>query len=435
MRYAFDSIRRRPGRSGLTVLGIGLAVGLVIILLAVAAGVQSSAVRLAQASGVDLLAVSSNTSIGGAEFPYLPNAHALPGAMEKADPNAAAVSPWLIDSLTFGNASLYAAANASEHGVPPPSSWSPARTEAIGWIPGDNSGLNVPAVQAGPGFSSSSDLHYANGTYQGPFSHDLVIDQELGQLLNASVGSTIWASQASVGNASGLESWYGSATPFTVVGISSPFWLIPSEALGFLFLSELQQLVGLASPSTDYASVVLIHLTDPTRAATDQSLLERAFPTLTVFTLANVLGAVEQAVNLYRTFGTLIGVIGLVVAALFTTTVLLMSVDDRSQEIALRRALGSSRGRIGWLVAEEAILLSLLGLAVGVALGGIGSWALNRFLTRLIAGLPNGFTFVSFDLSVLATGLLIVLVIGLGAAILPAWRAMQFPIAEELRAP
>ena len=52
-------------------------------------------------------------------------------------------------------------------------------------------------------------------------------------------------------------------------------------------------------------------------------------------TLGNVLGAVNQLVDVYRTFGTLVGAIGIVIAALFTSTVLLMSVDDRSQELAL----------------------------------------------------------------------------------------------------
>ena len=34
MVYAFDAVRRRPGRAVLTSLGIGLAIGLVVMLLA-----------------------------------------------------------------------------------------------------------------------------------------------------------------------------------------------------------------------------------------------------------------------------------------------------------------------------------------------------------------------------------------------------------------
>jgi len=62
VRYALDAVRRRPGRSAMTSLGIGLAVGLVVLLLALSAGVQTSATTLASESGVDLVAASDNTT-------------------------------------------------------------------------------------------------------------------------------------------------------------------------------------------------------------------------------------------------------------------------------------------------------------------------------------------------------------------------------------
>jgi putative ABC transport system permease protein len=140
-------------------------------------------------------------------------------------------------------------------------------------------------------------------------------------------------------------------------------------------------------------------------------------------------------VDLYRTFGTLIGLVAIVVAALFTTTVLSMSVDDRSREIATLRAIGYARATVGRYVLEEALVLSALGLAVGLGFGYLGSYLLNRFLVGLLTGLPSGFTFVSFDGTVLATAIVEVAAIGLVAAILPCLRAMRLPIAEELRAP
>jgi len=211
--------------------------------------------------------------------------------------------------------------------------------------------------------------------------------------------------------------------------------LLPSALLAFTYLSELQSIVGGASSSTDYGSLVLVHLFDPTQATEDQSRIGAAFPGLTVFTLSEILGAVQHVVDLYRTFGELIGAIGLVVAALFTTTVLQMSVDDRSREIALLRAIGHSRARIAGLIVEEALLLSGLGLIVGLPVAYLGAVGINAFLLRLLAGLPSGFSFVSFDLTVILFGVAIVVGIGLIAGIAPAARAMQLPVAEELRAP
>jgi len=429
--YVFDALRRRPGRSALTSLGIGLAVGLVVLLLAISAGVQTSATTLATASGVDLIAASANTTITTGSVPPIPHAHELATEVPASDPNIAVASPWLVGELVFGNASLWAAANASAV----PSGWSPTGSGSVGWIPSDNTGIEVPPIYNGTGFTDPGDPHFANGTYGGPFTHEIVLDQGLAGVLGATVGDLVWASAAQAPNAAALPGWYANATAFRVVGISGPFWLIPSALLAFLYLSEMQSIVGGGTPSTDYASLLLIHLNDPTTASADQTRIETAFPSLTVITLAEVLGAIQQVVNIYRTFGVLIGAIGVIVAALFATTVLQMSVDDRSREIALLRAVGYTRAGVGSLVAAEGLALSVIGLAVGFPLAFAGAYELNRFLLGLIGGLPVGFSFVSFDASVLGYGVALVLAIGLVAAVLPAARAMSLPVAEELRAP
>ncbi len=431
MAYALDALRRRPGRSFLTALGIGLAVGLVVLLLALSAGIQTSATELATASGVDLIAASAGVNSTFGALPPIDHAHQLVTEMPAADHNVETASPWLVSDLVFGNASLWARANQSD--VPP--QWSPTSSGSIGWIPDDNTGIQVPTLYNGTGFTSPGDPHYANGTYQGPFTGQIELDQGLAAVLGVTVGEHVWAAAASPTGPGDLQAWYENATEFTVVGVTSPFWLVPSALLALLYLSELQAIVGGGTPSTDYASLVLIHLYDPTSPSNDQSALDAAFVGLTIITLGDILSEIQHVVNLYRTFGELIGAIDLVVAALFTTTVLQMSVDDRSREIALLRAIGNSRASVGTLVVEEGLLLSAFGLAVGLPVAFLGAEAINVFLLRLLAGLPVGFNFVSFNLSVVGAGVGLVVAIGLLASIAPAARAMQLPVAEELRAP
>ena len=431
MVYALDALRRRPARSALTALGIGLAVGLVVLLLALSAGIQTSATELATASGVDLIAASENVNSTFGALPPVDHAHRLVSEMPNADPNVETASPWLVSDVVFGNASLWARANASDV----PGSWAPTSSGAIGWIPGDNTGLQVPELYNGTGFTAPGDPHYDNGTYAGPPTGEIELDQGLAGVLGVTVGDRVWAAPAEPSGPSDLRGWYANATSFRVVGITGPFWLVPSALLALLYLSELQTIVGGGSPSTDYASLVLIHLFDPTSPGRDQSVLDAAFVGLTIITLGDILSEVQHVVNLYRTFGELIGAIGVVVAALFTTTVLQMSVDDRSREIALLRAIGHSRASVGTLVVQEGLLLSAFGLAVGLPIAYVGAEAINAFLLRLLAGLPAGFNFVSFDLTVLGSGVALVIAIGLLAAVAPAARAMRLPVAEELRAP
>ncbi len=431
MRFALDALRRRPGRSALTSLGIGLAVGLVVLLLALSAGVTASATTLATQSGVDLLATSTNTTILSGEFPPVPNAHRLASEIPAADPNVAVASPWQVGDLVFGNASLWAAANASHV----PSGWGPTSSGTVGWIPDDNAGIQTPVLYNGTGFTAPGDPHYANGSYTGPSTHEIELDQGLAAALGVTVGDRVWLSAVSPPSAAALPGWYANATSFVVVGVCGPFWLIPSAFLAYGYLSEVQELLGGATPSTDYASVILIHLIDPTNPGADQSRIHAAFPGLNVITLSDILGSIQNVVNVYRTFGELIGAIGLVVAALFTTTILQMSVDDRSREIAVLRAVGYSRAAVGRFVVEEALLLGAFGLAVGLPIAYFGAEAINSFLLHLLAGLPASFSFVSFDATVIGTGVALVVALGLAASLAPAARAMALPVAEELRAP
>jgi putative ABC transport system permease protein len=431
VRYAIDAIRRRPGRSALTAIGIGLSVGLVVLLVSLSAGVQTSAVTLAYESGVDLLAVSPGSNITSGQFPPLSHAHSLVTRIPAADPNVATASPWLIEDLAFGNSSLWSAANNSSF----PVGWTYTESGTVGWIPSDNSGIETPTVYDGPGFTAPGDPFYANGSYNGTPTHQIVLDQGLAGVLHVGVGDRVWAGASEPPSNAGLSAWYAGATEFTVVGISGPFWLVPSALLGFVYLSELQALYGGATPSTDYATLVLIHLTDPTHPTTDEARIAVAVPGLSLYTLGNILGEIQHVVNLYRTFGLLVGAVGVVVAALFATTVLQMSVDDRSRELALLRAIGSSRASVGLRVVEESLILSGLGLAIGLPIAYGGALLLNRFLLGLLPGLPSAFSFVSFDAAVILTGVAAVLALGLVAAIAPAFRAMSLPVAEELRAP
>ena len=431
MRYAWDAVRRRPRRSALTALGIGLAVGLVVMLLALSNGITTSATELATQSGVDLIGAAPGSNLTSTAFPPIADAHSLARQVPGVDPNVVTASPWLLSSLIFGNGTLRAAA---DNGTVP-RGWVPTGSGVVGWLPFDNGGLQTPPLYSGSGFSVPGDPHFANGTYQGTTTHEIVLDRGLASVLHVTVGDPVWVSPTTPNSSAGLSTWYANATQFLVTGISGPFWLIPSALLAFTYLSELQSLLGAFYTSQDYASLLLIHLKDPTTVGTDEARLSAAFPDLSWITLSEILGAIQHVVNLYRTFGTLIGLIGIVIAALFTTTVLQMSVDDRSRELALLRAIGHSRSSVGLSIVEESILLSAIGFAIGLPVAYLGANAMNLVLLHLLVGLPAAFSFVGFDQAVLLDGLLIVLAVGLAAAIAPAARAMQLPVAEELRAP
>jgi len=115
--------------------------------------------------------------------------------------------------------------------------------------------------------------------------------------------------------------------------------------------------------------------------------------------------------------------ISLVVGGIVIMNIMLVSVVERTREIGVRRALGATRGAIRRQFLSEAVLLSLGGGIVGVALG----WGIAATISAL-GPLPT----LVRPLTVIA-GLSIAVVTGVVAGFFPAVRASKLPPIDALR--
>jgi putative ABC transport system permease protein len=77
----------------------------------------------------------------------------------------------------------------------------------------------------------------------------------------------------------------------------------------------------------------------------------------------------------------------LVIACANTATLLLARASDRQPELALRIAIGATRGRLLSLALAETLLLSVLGGLAGLA---VGDWTLRALLPMFADALPAG---------------------------------------------
>jgi putative ABC transport system permease protein len=120
-----------------------------------------------------------------------------------------------------------------------------------------------------------------------------------------------------------------------------------------------------------------------------------------------------------------IGSISLFVGGIGIITIMTISVNERTTEIGLLRALGAKQSQVLSLFLGEAVVLSAVGGACGLLLG-IG---IAQLLHAILPAMPvhTPWTFV-----LLAEGLAIV--IGLIAGVLPARRAARLDPVEALRA-
>ena len=117
-----------------------------------------------------------------------------------------------------------------------------------------------------------------------------------------------------------------------------------------------------------------------------------------------------------------LGAVALLVGAVGVANIMIISVLERRSEIGLRRALGATRGHIRTQVLSEAILLGLLGGAVGVALGAAS--------TAIYAHTKHWATIIPTE--AWTGGLAASLIIGAAAGLIPALRAARLSPTQAL---
>jgi putative ABC transport system permease protein len=116
-------------------------------------------------------------------------------------------------------------------------------------------------------------------------------------------------------------------------------------------------------------------------------------------------------------------VVALVLAAIGIYGVMAFAVTQRTQEIGIRMALGARTADVLKLVVKHGMKLALLGIVIGLA----GSWALTRFIAKLLVGVQPT------DLLTFSVVSLCLLVAAFIACYLPARRATKVDPLVALR--
>ena len=137
---------------------------------------------------------------------------------------------------------------------------------------------------------------------------------------------------------------------------------------------------------------------------------------------------VEDQVN--QQFGIFYAIVGVAIfASLFgIVNTLSMSVIERTREIGVLRALGASRWQVRRTIADESLVIGLIGALLGIAVGAGLGYAL---LKGLSVGHPGGRVPAAARDDGRASAIAGV-VLGLIASILPARRAARLDVIRAI---
>ncbi|KHL10523.1 putative ABC transport system permease protein [Mumia flava] len=149
-------------------------------------------------------------------------------------------------------------------------------------------------------------------------------------------------------------------------------------------------------------------------------------PTVIVQTQEEFIESQRDQVNqILMLINALLG-LAIVIAALGIVNTLALSVIERTREVGLLRAVGMSRRQLRRMVRLEAVAIAVLGAVLGIAMGLVFGVVLQRVLE------DEGVTELSIPYGTLVAYVLIAAVVGVLAAVIPAFRASRLNVLQAI---
>ena len=213
--------------------------------------------------------------------------------------------------------------------------------------------------------------------------------------------------------------------PFKVVGVLAA----SGTVLDRLVLTSVESVWevhehGGMKPERREITALLIQYASPLAAATlprevnASAALQAASPAYESARLFRMIGV---GVDVMRAFGLVL----VLAAGLSVFIALLNALEERRYDLAVMRMLGASRGQLMGLMLLEGVALALLGGVAGIALGHLCTEALGLALKAAQQTPLTGWVWNPQEPWLLA----LAAAVGVGAALLPAWRAYRADVA------
>ena len=406
IRNSMTSLLANKVRSFLTMLGIVIGVGAVIIIMAVGAGAQSLILAQVKSLGTNLIGV-------------------LPGQAEEKGPPASAMGI-VITTLTYEdavalrdkkNAPHLSAVVAYSNGVGTASWGSHTYDTNLSGCTADMMDVEGGRIENGRFFSEEEEKNLAKVA-----------------VLGSTVKNELFGESDAMGQRIKIKKH-----TFEVIGVMAergtvafqdyddkiflPIRTMQKLMLGVNHVNMIRAKVDYEENITEAMEEVKITLRDK-HDIKDQS---GAGDDFTVNSAAQALDMIKTVTDALRYFLAAMAALSLLVGGIGIMNIMLVSVTERTREIGLRKAVGATNSNISNQFLIEAIAITLLGGIAGIIIGAVIS-----FLISIVANFLNyDWEFsVSLISIVLAVG--VSSLVGLVFGLYPARKASRLEPVEAL---
>jgi len=357
IRISWEAILKNKVRALLTMLGIIIGVGAVIIMIAISAGTEATITESITSLGSNLIFVTSSFSRSG------------PGSGSGG--SGGGVTGGLVYDDAFALAELD-----NVKGVVVEQSSS--ETIKFGTVTLDS----ITVLGSTPDLPSVRDIEVADGRY---FSQVDVDRKQKVVVLGSSLAEELFGDADPIG-----ETITVGNTRLAVIGVMAEKGLVGDVDYDTRLYTPITVVLKYFTPSQfsrfagDRVRMIYVELEDPeklddTILQVELLLVKRHEVTLesadfVVTTQQDIIGTREATTEAFRSLLAWVAGVSLIVGGIGIMNIMLVSVTERTREIGIRQSVGATPNDIRWQFLSEALLLSLIGGLIGTLVGIGGGW-------------------------------------------------------------